>query len=85
VQTAIPQPASDRARKQAALRQRKRRQLVKAGLVRFTISADSDRLAAYLITTGRIGEIEARAHQAVEEALSLLVVDLLERFGERHA
>jgi uncharacterized protein (DUF58 family) len=51
--------SADLARKQAAARQRRRRQLVKAGRERFVIEPDGDRLAAYLIRMGRISEIAA--------------------------
>jgi hypothetical protein len=71
------------ARTAAARRQRRRRELVKAGLARFTIAADADRLAGYLIDTGRISEDEAREHCAVEAALAVLVADLVDRFAEK--
>jgi len=74
--------SADRTRKQAARRQRRRRELVKQGLARFTIAADCDRLAAYLLDTGRISEAEALSHGAVERALGVLVTDIVDRFAE---
>jgi hypothetical protein len=50
----VPRRSSpEHARKLAAQRQQRRRQLVKAGLERYTITAD-DRLPDYLIQTGRL-------------------------------
>jgi hypothetical protein len=78
--------AADLTRKQAARRQRRRRELVKQGLARFTIAADGDRLASYLIDTGRISEAAACEHCALEHALRDLIEDIVERFAEtRHA
>jgi hypothetical protein len=73
-----------RSRRLAAQRQHRRRELVKAGLERYTITAD-DRLPDYLIQTGRITADAALSHRAIEQALRLLVDDLVNRFFESHA
>jgi hypothetical protein len=65
----------------AARRQRRRRELVKAGLSRYVIAADDHRLVGYLIATDRISEDAARSHCAIESALRQLVDDVVERFG----
>ena len=66
----IPRRSStERGRRLAAQRQRRRRQLVKAGLDLFTIATDGNRLAEYLIGTGRIDEQASADKHAVENSL----------------
>src|SRR3954465_4333454 len=78
----LKQPSADRSRRLAARRQYRRRQLIKAGLARFTVAANPDRLVGYLIETGRIDEQVALNHRAVEKALTGLVEDVLDSFAE---